>query len=229
MLNDYFNWLEDQLRLIAHDVFPSDPEKCVQLSNINKYTRLYLRRIIKVANDKYNLKVTDGQLVQLLHVSRKQFSHWMYHDAYAAKVFRRARCLLRDLIIMMIYEDRGELSKEYIPQKPIDRPSNRTIADWQQRTQQIREEYQNKNLSIKNLKEAEELIDDIQAGYDSSWILCYKSDSEGDIYGESAHDETRLSNEIELEPIELLALNGDSTNQTLYLCLTYRINLPYKS
>jgi hypothetical protein len=205
----YLNSLQERLRPVGRLVFPSDPVQCVNLSNTNRNTRLYLRRIIQLAkSNPFKLKITNQQLARLFHVPHKKFLQWFRHDVRLPKVFRRVRYFLREIIRLNILEDRGEwdiLSNRNIPDRPIDRPSRKTMALWQQRIEAIRVEYQNQGPKIKDLTEAEDLIKCIQSGYSSSHSS--ESDIESTSCGEIP-DEERSVNEINSTMTESRSLNG---------------------
>ncbi len=205
----YLNFLQKRLRAVARRVFPSDPEQCVYLTNMNKYTRLYLRRIVYSAGkDPFKLKITNQQLARLCCVPLKKFLLWFRHDYHLPKVFRRVRYFLREIIIMNIYEDRGDLyilRSDGSIERPVDRPSGRTMACWTQQMNPIREEHRNQGPPITNLSEAMEMIEWMQAGYSSSDSS--ESDCESIGVGEDP-DEGRSVNEINSDTEESPALNG---------------------
>lgn len=207
----HLNSLQEQLRPVARLVFPSDPVQCVNLSNTNRYTRLYLRRIIQLAkNDSFRLKITNQQLARLFRIPLKKFVQWFCHDVRLPKVFRRVRYFLREIILMNILEDLGELDilrNRNIANRPIDPPSRNTMAHWQQRIEAIREEHRNQGPVIPTLSEAEELIEWIQGGYSSSCSFESDDDSESISCGEIP-DEKRFVTEINCGSTEPLSLNG---------------------
>jgi hypothetical protein len=206
----YLNSLPEQLRPHAREIFPHDPYRCVNLMNTNRYTRIYLRRIIlRVRKEPFNLKITDRQLARLFRVSRTNFSQWFCHDVHQPKVFRRVRWLLREIFIINIREDRGESDEvqdqETVKEKPIKWPNKKVKTMWKQQTEAIREEYQNRGPVIEKLTDAEELIRCMQSGYSSSSSFEDNCKSIG--FGENP-DEKRVMVEDTYESTELPGLNG---------------------
>jgi hypothetical protein len=178
--------------------------------NTNRYTRIYLRRIIlRARKQPFNLKITDRQLARLFRVSRTKFLQWFYHDVHQPKVFRRVRWLLREMVIINIREDRGEpdevQDQETVKEKPIEWPSKKVKTMWKQRIEVMRKEYQNQGPVIEKLTDAEELIRDIQSGYSSS--SSFEDDCESTGFGENP-DERRATGEDTYESTELPGLNG---------------------
>jgi hypothetical protein len=205
----YLNSLKERLRKVAQEVFPSDPEKSVRLTHMNKYTRIYLRHIIQRArNSPFNFTVTDQQLARLFHLPLAKFSQWFRHDAKLPKVFRRVRWFLREIIIANILEDRGQLGEpedSEVKETPIKWPNKKTMVMFKQRAEAIRVEYQNRGPVIEDLAEANEMIGWMQPGYSSS--SSFEDDSESIGFGEDP-DEARDVREDTYESTDSRGLNG---------------------
>ena len=205
----YLNSLMERLRPVAREVLSSDVLRSVNLTNMNRYTRIYLRLIVQRAKQSpFNLTITDRQLARLFRVSLTRFQEWFRHNIHLSKVFRRTRWFLREMITTNILEDRGELNQEEnqtIQERPIQWPNRRTKAMWRERVRLIRVEYENRGPEITNLDEAIELIQMMQDGYSSSFSI----DSDDTDFGE-APDEVREVQEGVHESAESRALNGKS-------------------
>lgn len=205
----YLNSLPELLRPFAREIFPSDPVRTVNLTNMNRYTRMYLRRIIQRATSPpVNLIITDHQLARLLRVPLIKFSQWFHHGVRVPKVFRRARWFLREMIVINIEEDRGqsdEAQDRSAKQQPIRWPNRRTKAIWKQRIDVMREEYQNQGPVITDLAEANELIELMQGGYSPS--ISFSAESDITDFGEDPSDE-HVTGEDAHESIEFRGLIG---------------------
>lgn len=169
-----FNSSIEQLRRVARDVLPSDPLRSVHLTNTNRNTRIYLGRIIQQARQPpLNSSITDLQVVQLCRVSRRKFQQWFYHGVHLPKVFRRVRWVLREMIIMNILEDRGQLGANYEEdsndyEKPIPRPNRRTMLQFKKLTKMIRAAKTSCECPMENPAEAEDWLKIMQGGWFSS-------------------------------------------------------------
>jgi hypothetical protein len=216
----YLTLLPKRLRPVAREVFPLDPDKSVYLTNMNKYTRIYLRRIVERAgNSPFNFTVTNLQLARLFHLPLAKFLQWFDHDVKLPKVFRRVRWFLRELIRSNILEDRGQLGESEDPEirvTPIKWPNKKTMAMFKQRAEVIRAEYRNREPVIENLTEAEELLRWMQSGYSST--SSFEDDNESIGFGEDP-DELREVREVTYKSTDSLGLNGKS--QKFFLMITY--------
>ncbi|CAF1514778.1 unnamed protein product [Adineta steineri] len=201
--------IQEQLRPVARLVFPADPLECDYLFNKNRYTRMYLRRIIQRAKKgPFNLKITKRQLARLFHLPLNKFLQWFHHNVQLPEVFSRVRYFLRQILLMNIYEDLSQLDvpeATHNNQRPLDWPNRRTMAHWRHTIKAIREEYRNRGPVIEDPVEAEELIECMQAGYYSS----DSSDSDSESIGNGAEpDEEHFVNGTSSEMNESSALHG---------------------
>jgi hypothetical protein len=204
----YLNSLFERLRSVAREVFPVDPDRTVNLTNMNKYTRMYLRRIVQRAGNRpFNFIVTDLQLARLFHLPPSKFQLWFHHDIELSKVFRRVRWFLREMIISNILEDRGELSETDVKVIPIKWPNKKTMAVFKQRTEMIRAEYVNLEAVITNLIDGEEAIGWIHSAFSST--SSFEDDNEDIGFGEDP-DEVREIKEPTYKSDDSLGLNGPS-------------------
>jgi hypothetical protein len=202
----YLNSLQERLRPVAREVFPLDPNRSVHLTNMNKYTRIYLRRIVQRAgNCPFNFTITNLQLARLFHLPLAKFLQWFHHDFKLPKVFRRVRWFLRELIISNILEDRGQLGESEDPEikvTSIKWPNKKTMAMFKQRAEVIRAEYQNRWPVIENSTDAEEVLRWMQSGYSST--SSFEDDNESTGFGEDSHE----VREDTYESTNSLGLNG---------------------
>ena len=205
-----FNSLMEQLRRVARDVLPSDPLRSVHLTNTNRYTWIYLRQIIHRAQQQpFDFSVTDLQLAQECRVSPRKFSQWFHHGVHLQKVFRRVRWFLREMIIMNILEDRGELGGDHEEdpndsEKPIPRPNRRSMHVFKKLTKMIREAKASYDFPMENEAVSTEWLEIMQGGWSSSSSSVASNRTS---IGENPADELNTAEES-FKSIESAVLNG---------------------
>ena len=206
----YSNFLLNRLRRVAREVFPRDSNRSVNLTNMSKYTRMYLHRIVQRAeNPPFNLIVTDLQLARSFRLPLSKFLQWFHHDVKLVKVFRRVRWFLREMIILNILEDHGQLGESEVNVPLFNRPNRRTMAVFRQLTEMIRAESQNRKPEIEDLTDAEEMIGWIQDGYSST--SSSEDDNESVAVGEYPEEVDEVGDDTG-ESTNTLGLIGKSQN-----------------